>query len=995
MKFIFNYRDTLFIILGCFFIALIIFLINPIGDTVVPINEDEFEFKKFNMGNSDEELRFDALGNGVFHISPGVKDSVVGEFIFNSSKSLSFYFSLLKTDGLISTDKQSIEFNIYQNENIIAYSIVDNINPFIFHKMVNADEVVKIVVKPGGSAVSEVAKLQINVIREPFAFGQLLSIGIWILFYFYLYRKNFILIFFLYFIIFTIFLLADNLYYGKMLSPSLMSYLILVIAFTFLTVLAYQAIGNWNRTIASIIVLFISIILCIIPGIFIIYYINFDTKLTQDTLFAIFQTNFSEAIEFLRHFLKLKSLLILFPFLTLVIVLIYCQGKMRFQPVELPLGSLFVLLLFFIISRNINDLRIFDFVSDGYNGYTSEISLFKEHQKLRKLEKDTLEATKKGKGETYIVVIGESLNKAHMGLYGYHRDTTPILSELNKKSQLLVFNSAFSNHTHTQPVIRFAFTEANGINKKDFYTSPSIIDVLNSADFETYWVSNQVRFGIYDNVVTVLADSAKSIYYLNKAIGKTIETSEYDDKLIPYIENILSKISNDNRVIFVHLMGNHVSYCSRFPDSYRQYKGELKVSEFGINSQDKFMSDNINCYDNSVKFNDHVVGEIINLLKNNSRGVRGLLYFSDHADDVLNNLGHNSNLFTYSMTQIPMLMWFSEEYKEKYSHVYNNLYKHLNSLFPTELLYDTLIGIFGISTSMRELEYDLSNKNFKIDENKIYVLYGKHKLKMGDNQPYIYDFTRKYNDRSNKIYHQVTNISKLKNENQIGRIIPHRVDSIGKLSQVLYDGYFAFELDLIFREDINGDYFEVGHDEKTRSYMKFYDFLSKLPISDIEIIWLDVKNISEENIHKVKKRLSALDEHYKLKDKIIVETGATSPLVSILSDSGFQTSYYLPTRILVELLKKDEQETLRIKANEIARQVAVQKMRAVSFDLRLYPFVKQYLETLIDDSIVYYTWFPGTNLVDPGFIEKLHGRPYFDDPRVKIILVTYYSDFTL
>ena len=40
-------------------------------------------------------------------------------------------------------------------------------------------------------------------------------------------------------------------------------------------------------------------------------------------------------------------------------------------------------------------------------------------------------------------------------------------------------------------------------------------------------------------------------------------------------------------------------------------------------------------------------------------------YFSDHSEDVVRFLSHNSGNFTYEMSDIPLIFWFSEEYRRK------------------------------------------------------------------------------------------------------------------------------------------------------------------------------------------------------------------------------------------------------------------------------------------------------------------------------------------
>ena len=64
------------------------------------------------------------------------------------------------------------------------------------------------------------------------------------------------------------------------------------------------------------------------------------------------------------------------------------------------------------------------------------------------------------------------------------------------------------------------------------------------------------------------------------------------------------------------------------------------------------------------------------------------------------------------------------------------------------------------------------------------------------------------------------------------------------------------------------------------------------------------------------------------------------------------------------------------------------KARAVSFDAKVYPFVKRYLEPVLPNSVAFFTWnleLPGID--SPTFIEEVSKNVVANDPRVKTILI--------
>src|SRR5690606_14130732 len=97
--------------------------------------------------------------------------------------------------------------------------------------------------------------------------------------------------------------------------------------------------------------------------------------------------------------------------------------------------------------------------------------------------------------QTYVVIIGESTSARNMGLYGYYRNTNPLLTEI--KDELLIFNDVISPHTHTIPSLNKMLSLSNFENP-DVIHCGSIVQLANAAGFSTYWISNQQPIGIHE-----------------------------------------------------------------------------------------------------------------------------------------------------------------------------------------------------------------------------------------------------------------------------------------------------------------------------------------------------------------------------------------------------------------------------------------------------------------------------------------------------------------
>src|SRR5690606_9571997 len=106
---------------------------------------------------------------------------------------------------------------------------------------------------------------------------------------------------------------------------------------------------------------------------------------------------------------------------------------------------------------------------------------------------------------------------------------------------------------------------------------------------------------------------------------------------------------------------------------------------------------------------------------------------------------------------------------------------------------------------------------------------------------------------------------------------------------------------------------------------------------------------------------------------------------------GWHTSYYLPTRKVLSLLEQQDTPGLDALSRAIAQQVEAQNASAVSFDVRLYPFVEGYLDALLDEQIAYHLWDLSLEYYDSALISKLRTKTYFSNERVKTILVSQHS----
>ncbi len=314
-----------------------------------------------------------------------------------------------------------------------------------------------------------------------------------------------------------------------------------------------------------------------------------------------------------------------------------------------------IISLIFIILWKTN-LLLFNtpyLVFNSYREYKEEMLRFENLELNKSVNFSSVKASQT-KEQTCVVIIGESTTRHHMSLYGYKRKTNPLLEKI--KDQLYVYKDVVSPHSHTISSLGKVLTCGNYENPEEKYTG-SIIQLFNKATYNTYWISNQRPLGTHETFITRISNAADKRYFLNTAYNA--HNSPYDGKILIPLKKILSQKS-DRKIIFIHLLGTHTDYNKRYPEKFTEF---LDTINGEYNS--KKAIETVNHYDNAVLYNDFVVSEIINNVRETNTN-SFVMYFSDHGDDVfeVNNFaGHHEEDGTKPMFDIPFVLWCSDKFK--------------------------------------------------------------------------------------------------------------------------------------------------------------------------------------------------------------------------------------------------------------------------------------------------------------------------------------------
>lgn len=445
-------------------------------------------------------------------------------------------------------------------------------------------------------------------------------------------------------------------------------------------------------------------VLLLVPVIELGYFQIFDRAIKYHDWVAVFQSSIYESLEYFDSVSNLAWFLI--PTLWIFLPGVFLHRYRSKQAIK-PIANSWRITALLAIPLLISAFAPTAYISyvpalNSFNQYFTEVQALKAGIEKRK-KLGNVSASKDAKGETYIIVVGESLTRHHMSLYGYIRNTTPNLNKLAAAGELIVATETFANDISTLASLSYAITGANDLNKINYRTAASAIEVFNAAGFETYWISNQVN---QHNAVGILGALAKHVEFLNPNTGSV------DGRMLPSVDQAISDNPGKNKAIFLHIQGSHTGYHNRYDDSLSNpYKDKNYVSWATHKDINGHFSAAIDHYDNSILYNDLFVKQLIDKLSSTDSPT-ALVYFADHGDDVVRGIAHRFSSFTFDMLDVPLFAWFSDEYKKHYPKVPETFSLNREKQYSNANLFHLLIGVLGVSSDLYVPALDISHEQF-------------------------------------------------------------------------------------------------------------------------------------------------------------------------------------------------------------------------------------------------------------------------------------------
>ncbi len=326
--------------------------------------------------------------------------------------------------------------------------------------------------------------------------------------------------------------------------------------------------------------------------------------------------------------------------------------------------------------------------------------------------------------EVYVMVVGETARAHNFSLYGYPRNTNPLLS---KTQGIKAFPNVTTQSNTTHKSVPMLLSAASAEDFERLFHEKGILAAFKEAGFHTVFISNQLP---NHSFIDFLGEQADEHYFLKKE--DALQGNHYDEDLLQKLDEILPKADASSsahyryRKLFVvlHTYGSHFNYQERYPRSFAYFKPDSRSEAKSENRRDL-----LNAYDNTIRYTDYILHGIIERLQKwegiqtKTDGVYGqpisaMLYTSDHGENIFDDDRH---LFLHAAPKasdyelhVPFIIWTSEGFSNQYPDILKALGENRSKQVQSSLsAFHTMLGIGGIQTHYRQDEYSVASEKYQ------------------------------------------------------------------------------------------------------------------------------------------------------------------------------------------------------------------------------------------------------------------------------------------
>ena len=213
-----------------------------------------------------------------------------------------------------------------------------------------------------------------------------------------------------------------------------------------------------------------------------------------------------------------------------------------------------------------------------------------------------------------VLVIGESARKANFQLYGYQRDTNPLLS---RQTGLKVYQ-ANSCATYTTGGVK------------------AILEPIDSDDLNELLPNYAFRTGV--DVAWRTTNWGQPPIHIDDFLDQDSLGERYPEQykyhdaiLLKGLRERIEQSKKNKLLIVLHTSTSHgPKYADKYPKEFEVYKPVAK----NVEESEKNVGLLVNAYDNTIRYTDYLLDSIINTLRAMTDRHSAMIFISDHGESL-------------------------------------------------------------------------------------------------------------------------------------------------------------------------------------------------------------------------------------------------------------------------------------------------------------------------------------------------------------------------
>lgn len=323
---------------------------------------------------------------------------------------------------------------------------------------------------------------------------------------------------------------------------------------------------------------------------------------------------------------------------------------------------------------------------------------------------------------TIVLILGESYGKQHSQQYGYYLKTTPRQMKREENGLLTRFSDVVSCWNLTSFVFKNILSMHITGEKGEWCDYPLFPELFRKAGYRVTFLTNQflpkAKEAVYDfSGGFFLNDPTLSAAQFDLRNQKT---HRFDEGLLKDYDRLVSdgkiKLEGAHNLLIFHLIGQHVNYRTRCPNSQRVFGPEAyqeRRPDLSL-KQRRILAD----YDNAVLYNDSIVDAIISRFENKDAIV---IYMPDHGEECYEPgrgficRNHSAQVdwpLAHYEFEVPFWIYCSHRYAVSHPQVFKAVKDAKDKRFMTDALPHMLVWLAGIGSKDYHDRYNLLSPDY-------------------------------------------------------------------------------------------------------------------------------------------------------------------------------------------------------------------------------------------------------------------------------------------